>query len=102
MSLNFAAPKGVSKRMGYRNGKFLSFENLTFWYPFVLVPVCFASNGLRSSARDPTIKAVRETVAVNGIFDNSKGLGSCYGGVHSPYRAIGSLTAGSVPLTGLF
>ena len=30
--------------MGYQNGKFLSFENFTFWYPFVLVPVWVPPN----------------------------------------------------------
>ena len=60
----------------------------------------FAPN--RSSTRDLTIKAVRGTAAIKGIFDNQKGLGSCYGGGHSPYGAIGPLTGGSVPITGLF
>ena len=30
--------------------------------------------------RDLTIKTVRGTVAIKGVFDNEKGLGSCYGG----------------------
>ena len=47
---------------------------------------------LRSSARDPTIKAVRGTVAIKDIFDIKNGLSSCWGGggVRSPYGAIGS------------
>ena len=43
---------------------------------------------LRSSARDPTIEAARGTVAIKGVFDNQKGLGSCYRG------------GGTVPLAG--
>ena len=48
----------------------------------------------RSPARAPTIKALRETVAIYGIFDNKRTLGSCYGGGSVP------LTGASVPLTG--
>ena len=43
LGVSLAAPKGVSQRMGY------SFENLTFWYPFVLVPVWVSP---RSTARE--------------------------------------------------
>ena len=39
LGVSLAAPKGVSKRMGIKMASFLSFENLTFRYPFVLVPV---------------------------------------------------------------
>ena len=44
---------------------------------------------LRSTARAPTIKVVRGTIALGGIFDNYKGHRFFLGG-------------GSVPLTGLF
>ena len=40
----------------------------------------------RSSARDPTIKVVRGTVAMRKHFQQLKGLGSCYGGVPFPLR----------------
>ena len=36
---SLAAPKGVSKRMVSKMSRFLNFEKLSFWYPFVLVPV---------------------------------------------------------------
>ena len=56
---------------------------------------------LRSPTQAPTIKAVRGPVAIKGIFNNAKGLGSCYR-VRSPYMATSSPYGGSVPLTGLF
>ena len=39
LGVSLAAPKGVSRRMCIKMASFLSFENLTFWYPFVLVPI---------------------------------------------------------------
>ena len=45
----------------------------------VLITISYASLGrifwpfLRSSVQAPTIEAVRRTVAIEGVFDNSKG-----------------------------
>ena len=44
LGVSWAAPKGVSKRMGIKLASFLSLEKLTFWCPFVLASVCFGSH----------------------------------------------------------
>ena len=37
--VSLAAPKRVSKRMGFKMASLLRFEKLAFWYQFILVPV---------------------------------------------------------------
>ena len=39
LGASLAAPRGVSQRKGIKVASVSGFENLTFWYPFVLVPV---------------------------------------------------------------
>ena len=58
---------------------------------------------LRSPARAPTIRAVRATVAIKNIFDNSRGSRFLlrWGSVLLTGPSV-PLTGGSVPLTGLF
>ena len=40
LDVSLAAPKGVSKRMGFKMASFPNFERWAFGYPFVLVLVC--------------------------------------------------------------
>ena len=39
LGVSLAAPKGTSKRMGFDMASCLSFEKLSFWCPFVFIPV---------------------------------------------------------------
>ena len=39
LGVALAAPKGVSKRMGFKMASFLIFEKCSLSYPFVLIPV---------------------------------------------------------------
>ena len=58
---------------------------------------------LRRSARALTIKAVRATVAIKGVFDNSKGSRFLLRGGSVPVMGPSvPLTGASVPLKGLF
>ena len=62
---------------------------------------------LGRSTLAPTIKAIRETVAMKGVCDNQNGrLFLLWEGVRSPYGAIGSPYGGggggSVPLQASF
>ena len=65
--------------------------------PLIIIKVIFyASWGpifwplLRSSARAPTIKAVKGTVAIKAFSTIKRAVRSPYSGVRSPYGAIGS------------